>query len=175
MIDMILPFIAPVLDGGLNRHHRGIAERTNCPAQDIAADIFDLLYIARLSLSSFDPVDHLLEPAGAFAAGRALPARFMFEEMNQLLNGPDDTGVFVKYNHGARSEHRAGSGERFIIQLDIDHVGQKERRRGSAGDNTFEFLPVGDSAAVSGIIYELLEIEAELYFVIARPIDMPGQ
>ena len=66
-VDMMLPLVAPVFYGRLNRHHGSIAEGTNSPAENIAANVFNFLNITRLSATAFDAVDDPLQPPGTLA------------------------------------------------------------------------------------------------------------
>src|SRR5512141_1636842 len=83
VIDVILEFVAVVLDERANRHCGGIAERADRAALDIVRNRVQQVEIFVAALAVLDPVDHAPQPAGAFATRRALAARLLEIEIRQ--------------------------------------------------------------------------------------------
>src|SRR5438105_4462587 len=76
VVDVILEFVAEMLDEALHRQRCGIAERADGASGDVVRDRNQRVEILGLPLAVLDPIDHAPEPAGAFAARRALSAGF---------------------------------------------------------------------------------------------------
>src|SRR5438045_5280422 len=76
VVDVVLELLAEMLDEALHRQRCGVAERADGASSDVVRDRNQRLEILGLALAVFDAVDHAPEPAGAFAARRALPTRF---------------------------------------------------------------------------------------------------
>ena len=74
---MRFKFVAEFLDKCRRGHCRGIAERTNRIAHDVAADVENQIEIGFFALAMFDAVKNLFHPMAAFAAGTALATRFV--------------------------------------------------------------------------------------------------
>ncbi len=64
-----------------------IAERAEIQAGDRARDAREHLVVARNAAMMHQPVEDALHPASAFATRRALPARLVREETNQIVRG----------------------------------------------------------------------------------------
>ena len=75
-VDVIVEFVAEMLDETVDRHRRGIAESANGVALDVMREIHQLVEIVLAPASVLDAAYRAMQPAGAFAAGRALPAGF---------------------------------------------------------------------------------------------------
>src|SRR4051812_37887035 len=74
---MPFKFVPEMTDGSRNRPCSRIPERAYRIAFDLALNVPEKVYIAHLSFTVFNIVEDLFHPAGAFTAGRALPAAFM--------------------------------------------------------------------------------------------------
>ena len=83
----------------------------------------------------------------AFAARRALAARLVLVEVQQVHRHPDHAGGLVHHDDRRRAEHRAGLGQRVEARLRIELVGQQHRHRRSAGDHRLELLAAANAAA----------------------------
>src|SRR6476469_1907210 len=83
VLDVVLELAAEMFDEALDRQRRGVAQRADRAALDVVGDgrqHVDVLGPARAVL---DAIDHSPQPAGAFAARRALAARFLEIEVRQ--------------------------------------------------------------------------------------------
>src|SRR5436190_5973391 len=81
VIDVILEFRPKMLDEALHRQRRGVAERTNRPTLDVIRDGGQHVEVFLATFAVLDSIDHPPEPAGAFAAWRALATRFLEVEI----------------------------------------------------------------------------------------------
>ena len=93
--------------------------------------------------------EDLLAPARALAARRALAAALVDVELGDAQRQLDDAGAVVDRRHGARAGHRAGRGDRLVVESGVDLVGQQDRRGGAAGDDRLERAAVRHAAAVA--------------------------
>src|SRR5258705_13060488 len=106
VIDMVLEFIAIVLDESAHRHRRRIAQRADSAALDVIGDIVQEVKIFSPALAVLDTVDHAIQPAGALASWRALAARFFVVEIRQPEQTPDHAARLIHDDHRTRAEHR---------------------------------------------------------------------
>ena len=67
------------------------------------------------ALAVVDAVDHAVQPAGAFAARRALAAALVHVEVREAQQRLDHAARVVHHDHRARAEHRAGLGDRVVV------------------------------------------------------------
>ena len=81
MIDVMLELRPKMLDEALHRQRGGIAERANRSTLDVIRDGGQHIEVFLTALAVLDPVHHSPEPTGAFAARRALAARFLEVEI----------------------------------------------------------------------------------------------
>src|SRR5262245_31163125 len=77
VLDVVDELVAEVLDEALHRQRGGVAERADRASRDVVRDVVEQIQVLHAALAVLDAVDHPVEPAGAFAARRALPARFL--------------------------------------------------------------------------------------------------
>src|SRR5260370_22676664 len=80
-----------------HRPRRGVAERADRVAGDAVRDRREQLEIVRLAVAVGDAPRDLLEPAGALAARRALPARLVREELHDPPRRLRDIGLIVHH------------------------------------------------------------------------------
>src|SRR4051794_17675238 len=74
VVDVILEFVAIVLDERAHRHRRRVAQRADRPALDVVGERVQEVEVLVAALAVLDPVENAPEPSGAFAARRALAA-----------------------------------------------------------------------------------------------------
>src|SRR5581483_10000623 len=67
-------------DEGADGHRRRVGERADRVPHHVAGDVEQEVDVARLRRALFQVDEHLVEPARALAARRALPARLVMEE-----------------------------------------------------------------------------------------------
>ena len=88
-----------------------------------------------LRLARLDPLEQPQHPARALAAGRALAARLVLVEVDEVLRHPHHAGRVVHHDGAGGAEHGAGLGHAVEVHRDVDLVGGEDRRRGAAGDH----------------------------------------
>src|ERR1700683_3381044 len=99
-VEMILELIAPFLDDA-DRGQRGrVAERAEGAPENVLRKLGDQRNVFLAAGTCVEPVEHFLEPGGAFAAGNAPAAGFMRVEMHDATSDVHHAGVFV-HDHGA--------------------------------------------------------------------------
>src|SRR2546421_11199132 len=85
MLDVMHELVAEVLDEALHRQRSGVAQSADGAPGDVVGDVVEKIEIGHAPLSVLDAVHHAVEPARAFAARRALAARFLEIEVRQAL------------------------------------------------------------------------------------------
>src|SRR3954464_6931433 len=74
VFNVVNELAAEVLDHRAHRHRGGIAQRADGAALDVVGHGVQQVDVFHLSMAVLDAIDHAPQPAGAFAARRALPA-----------------------------------------------------------------------------------------------------
>src|SRR4051794_27475066 len=74
---MGLVLVTEMLQRRQHRRDRGVAERAQGLAADVARDALQQIEILHLAFAVLDLAEDLVQPVGAFAAWRALAARFV--------------------------------------------------------------------------------------------------
>ena len=104
VLDVMLELVAEMPDEALHRQRRRVAQRADRAARRCCRPpTSGQIQILLAALAVLDTVDHALQPAGSFAARRALPAGFLVVEIGQAHQRP---------HHAARvvhDDHRAGA------------------------------------------------------------------
>src|SRR5690349_7444121 len=77
MFDVVLELSAEMLDEALHWQRRGIAQRADGASRDVVGHRNQLLEIFASAFAVLDALHHAIQPTGAFAARRALAARFL--------------------------------------------------------------------------------------------------
>src|SRR5689334_1448067 len=108
MLDVILEFWPEVLDKTQHRRGSSITQGADGTAGNVAADISQQIEVFHAPLPLRNPLDHAIQPAGAFTARGALATGFLEEEIGQALQRFYHAGGLIHDNHGARTQ--AGSG-----------------------------------------------------------------
>ncbi len=164
--DVRLVLGAEVLDRRQRRRRRGVAERAQRLADDVVADADQQVDVAHLPFAVLDPRQDLVEPVAAFAARRALAARLVLVEVQQVRRRPHHAGRLVHDDDAGRAEHRAGL--RHVVEAgrDVELIGQQDRHRRSAGDDRLQLVAVADAAGV--VVDQLVQRRLHRRFVHAR-------
>src|SRR5258706_12821492 len=85
VVDVVLELVAKMLDEAFHRQRGGIAQRADRAAGDVVRHRIKFVEIFRTALPVLDAMDHAIQPAGAFAARRALAAGFFEIKIRQPL------------------------------------------------------------------------------------------
>src|SRR5436305_11063038 len=110
LADVAIDLVLETLDERLHRTDRRVPQGAERIAADVAADREEDLAVALGPLAVLDPLEHQLHPVRPLAAGRALPARFMVEELRQARHRAHHAGGHVHQDHRRGAEHRARLG-----------------------------------------------------------------
>src|SRR5262245_42887113 len=83
LADVRLDLLGEALHQRFHGSHGRVAQRAQRVAADVAGHGLQEHGVALASLAVLDALEHQLHPVRALAAGRALAARFMVEELGQ--------------------------------------------------------------------------------------------
>ena len=120
--------------------------------------------------AALDAVDHAPQPAGAFAARRALAARLLVVEVRQAQQRLHHAARLVHDDHRARAEHRARLGDRVVVHVGgHHHVARQHRHRRAAGNARLELAAAAHAA---GHLEQRRERRAELHLEVAGTLDV---
>ena len=172
VIDVVLEFVAEVLDEALHRQRRGIAQRADRASGDVVRHRHQQVEVLVPALAVLDPVHHPPEPARPFAARRALAAGLLVIEIRQPQQRFHHAARVVHQDHGARTQHRSGLGDRVVIHVGLHHhVTRQHRHRGATRDACLELAAAAHAA---GHFEQRGERRAEADFVVAGTRDVAG-
>src|SRR6185312_2730322 len=119
--DVMLELGAEVLDEAFDRQRGGIAERADRAPLDVVGDVRKKIEILGAAVAVLDPVDHPPEPPGAFAARRALAARFLEVEVRQPQEALHHAARVVQHDDRSGAQHRAGLRDRVVVHRQVHH------------------------------------------------------
>ena len=85
MLDVMLKLGTEMFGKTAHGEHGGVGERANRAAGHVVADRVEQFQIFGFAFAAGDAVHDAVEPAGAFAAGGTLAARFFKIEVAQAL------------------------------------------------------------------------------------------
>ena len=74
----------------------------------LAEMLDEQIEVAHLPVAPLDPAKNFVQPVRAFTAGRALAARLVTVEVQQVLGEPHHAGRVVEHDDAGRSEQRSG-------------------------------------------------------------------
>src|SRR6185312_4737969 len=157
---------------GEEAEHRpggGFAERADGVAGDAVRDRRAQVDVAGAAFALGQPRGDARQPAGAFAARRALAARLVRVEAHDARGDGDEVGGLVHDDDAARAGHGAQDlaaahvevdagadlnrldalvgHERVELHRDVELAGVERRHRRAAGDDGLDLLAAGDAAA----------------------------
>src|SRR5262245_21459478 len=101
VFDVVGELVAEVLEHALHRHRGGIAERADGATLDVVGHRVEQREVFRATLAVLDAIDHAPQPAGAFAARRALAAALVLVEVGQAQQALDHAATLVHHDDGA--------------------------------------------------------------------------
>src|SRR5581483_5611002 len=170
LADVGLVFLPEVLQRCQHRRGGGVAEGAQRLAGDVAGDAAEQIEVAHRPLPALDPAKDLVEPVGALAAGRALPARLVAVEVQQVLGQPDHAGRLVHDDDGRRPEERARLLHPVEARRNVQLLGQQDRHRRAAGNDRLQRVPLPHAAGV--VLDERPERHVHRRLVDAGPPDV---
>src|SRR5687767_4884922 len=140
LADVELELVAEQLDVGHDGHGGRVAERAERLAEDHVADVPQLVDLGKPALAVLELGEDVLHPVRALAAGRALAARLVAVELRHVERQVDHAHLVVDEDAAARADHRAGGGDRFVVERDVELIRQHGGHRRSAGDDRLEHV-----------------------------------
>ncbi|KAG1438678.1 hypothetical protein G6F57_019745 [Rhizopus arrhizus] len=162
-----------MLEEATDGHGGGVTQGADGAAHDVACHVVQQVQIFRTAVTVFDAMHHAIEPAGAFAARRALAAAFLEIEVRQAQERLHHAARFVHDDHSARTEHRAGLGDGVIVHRAFhDDVGRQHRGAGSARDHGLQLLAAAHAACQ---FEQRRERGAQRALVVAGTCDGAGE
>ena len=111
---------AEVLHRRGDGHGRSVAERAEGPAEDVVADVDELVDVVAGALAVLDALHDLLEPPGALPARGALAARLVGVEVGPAGDGAHHRDGLVEDLQGPGAEHRASGRDRVEVERDVE-------------------------------------------------------
>jgi hypothetical protein len=151
--------VAEVLDGAHHRARRAVTEGAEAAAEDVVADVEQLVDVLLGALAVLEPSGDLLEPPGALAARGALAAGLVLVEVGPPVDRAHDAHGLVEDLQGAGAEHRAGLGDGLEVQRHVEVLGGEQRRRAAAGGPELQGL--AGVAHAAGHVDQLAQRDAE--------------
>ena len=157
------------------RQHRrrgGVAKRAERLADDVVGDAVQEIDVLHLALSPLEALEQLVEPVAAFAARRALAARLVAVEVQQVHRQPDHADRVVHDDEPGRAEHRSGLLDVIEAGGRVEMLLEQDGNRGSSGDDAFELPAVQHALRVLVAKDQLTQRRVHRRFVHARPLDL---
>ncbi len=154
-MDDVIGLVAPSPSG---------AER---PAEDVVADVEQLVEVLLGALPVLEPAQHLDQPVRALPAGGALAARLVLVELGPAQHRADDAGRVVEDLQRPGAEHRTGRADGLEVERDVEVLGGEQRGRRAARRPELQLVPAPDAA---GHVEQLAQRDAERGLVLARPV-----
>src|SRR5262252_9120260 len=168
--DVRLVLVTEIFERGEYRCRSRVAKGAERFAGDVRRDARQQIEIAHLAFAALDALEDLVEPVRAFAARRALAARLVTIEMQQVLGEPHHAGGVVEHDDRRRSEQRPGLLDGVEAGLRVELVRHQDRHGRAAGDDRLQFPAVAHAARA--IFDQLAKRDVHRRFVDARPLDM---
>src|SRR5215470_16872829 len=145
-LGMLDELVTEVLDGRYDRTDRAVAERTERAAQDVVADVEQLVQVLVGSLAPLQPVQDPHHPVGALPAQGTLAARLVLVELGPPERGADHAGCLVENLQRPGAEHRPRLADSLEVQRDVKVLVGEDRRGRPAGGPEFQAVPGPDAA-----------------------------
>src|SRR6202023_3917793 len=97
--DVLLELVAEELDHAAWEPGRRITQRAERPAVDAVPDVEQQVDVARFGVARLEAVEQVRHPEGALAAGGALTAALVAEELHIAAGSIDHAGGLVHHDH----------------------------------------------------------------------------
>src|SRR5690606_27143352 len=142
-----LELVAEAADAPADGPRGGVGEGADRPALHLVADLLEEVEVAGVALALVEAREELVEPAGAVAAGRALPARLVPVEVGDAAGPRHHVRVLVEEADAGGADGGAGLAEGLGVHRDpVAVLPPKRRRGGAAGDDGLQPLPAARAA-----------------------------
>src|SRR3972149_3018287 len=168
---MGLIFIAEILNRAKHRIGGRSSQGAKRSILDALGKLVEHLYIAFFAVAPTYPSENLVHYPNTFTTGGAFPARFVFEELEEVPGYIDHAGIFIHDYQAAGPHDRTDFGELLIINRKT----QTRSRDAAAGRptclNSFEFLVARDPTA--DIEHDLPQCNTHRNLNKPRILDLP--
>ena len=171
--DVLDVFLAEVADGGEHRVRGGLAQAAERRVLDHFAQVDQPLDVALFAPALADAVEDFQHPLGADAAGHALAARFLLDELEEEAGDVDHAAILVHDDQAAGAHDRAELGERLVVERHVEVLLGDAAAGGAADLGGLELLAVGDAAA--DVVDQVAQRHADGHFDQAGVLDRAGQ
>src|SRR5829696_6005651 len=172
LAEVVDVLVAEVLQRGGDRAGRTVTEGAERPAEDVVADVQQLLEVLLGALAVLQPAQDLHQPEGALPAGRALAARLVRVELGPSQHRAHDAGRLVEDLQRLGPQHRPGARDALVGQGHVEVLGGEDRRGRAAGGPELQLVSLADTA---GEVEQLAQGDAHRRLVLPRPGDVTGQ
>ena len=171
--DVLDVLVAEVADRREHRVGCRLPQAAQRGVLDHFAQLDQPLDVGLFALALADAVEDLQHPLGAHAAGDALAARFLLDELQEEAGHVDHAAVLVHDDQAAGAHDRAQFRERLVVQRHVE-VLLGDAAAGRAADlGRLELLARGDAAA--DVVDQVAQRHADGHFDQPRVLDRAGQ
>src|SRR5689334_18392161 len=125
---LVLHELVPeVLDARGDRAGRAVTQGAERPAEDVVADVQELVQVFLGAAAAFQPFEHPDHPERALPARRALAARLVLVELGPAQHGADHAGGLVEDLQRPGAEHGPGRRDRLEVQRHVQVLVGQDR------------------------------------------------
>ena len=170
VLDVLVAEMADRREDGVGRRLPEAAERG---VLDHFAQFDESLDVGLFAAPFADAVEDFQHPLCAHAAGNALAARFLADELDEVAGDVDHATGFVHDDQPARAHDRAEFGERLVVQADVEVMLGDAAAGGAADLRGLELLARRGPPA--NVVDQVAQGHADGDFHEAGVLDRPGQ
>ena len=171
--DVRLVFAEKIPQRGEDRVRRGAAEPADAALRGEAGEGAELVEVRRPAFAQADLVEDFIHPGCSDPAERALAARLVTQERQEIPGHIDHAVVLVEHDEPARSHDRARRRQR----LEIDRRAGERRRDAATGRTPdlhgLEFFSVRHAAA--DVLDDFADRDPHRHLDEPRAVDLAGQ
>src|SRR5690606_5088981 len=167
-----LELVAEVAKETLYRPGSGVAQCANSMSLDFVSDLLQLVEVLFGPPPLDDPAEHAVEPARAFAAGRALAAGLGHVETRDATQGAHHADGYVHHHHRPGAERGTGLLERVVVPGSLHDDVRRQHRNGRAAWN--DGLQLASSQDAAAKLQQVAKRNAHRQLEVRGLLHMPG-
>src|SRR5271155_5874476 len=160
-----------LLDERNRRHRRGIAQRAERSPQHVLGEITNIVEVLIHATPDMYAANFLLNPVYAFATGDTPAAALMLVKLDRAQRKLNHTRLVVDHDDAGRAKHAARLAELIKIHADVNFLGQHNRSRRSARNDSLQLTAAANATA--DIIDGLLQVVPHRQLINAGIHHMP--
>ena len=172
VVDVGFVLVAEVPEGGEDGVGRGLPQAAHGGILQRFGQLLEHIQVLGHALALGDALQDLQHALGAHAAGQALAAAFVADEVHEVAGGIDHAGVLVHDDEAAGTHDRAEPGQALVIDGGVEVRAGEAPAAGPAGLDGLEALAAGDAAADG--IEDLAQWDAHGHLDQAGVVDLAG-